>query len=381
MDTLKLSGNMIEIPTNKSLQSKVDLPDYANDSKASNYINHNHSSSTKTLQKAILSQANNTTFNSFCSISGIGFVVETAIELKDLTPSVCLPLSSLLTLAKTSSRESLYKLPMNVLAGLVLTVFTNKDLLRTKDTNTLLTNSILATAGRTNLVESVILYNLVIANGIDSDTLPKLDITLATHNEGIANFEQPLAEYISNLSYCITEQTASEAQRRETLRREREEQAIQARQKQEARKNKSLDSTYEAKRKLAYSALKDATIDLYHLKFKKLVDVINLLVSKTGSSVKEEIKAKVIVRLDEILASVNHDNNKDLVANIYTIKDFVKLSMSERVINKVDSSLERARDIKTEDELQSTNKKLTLKEKLALAKERLNATANKEGTV
>ena len=375
MDTLKLSGRMIEINTNKNLDSKVDLPDYANDSKATSYINKN-TTNKGSIEKAIISHASSLQANAYCAVSGIGFTLSLPSELHAVVPSVVIPSKSILSLANGSSRDTLYKLPLNILAGIVLTAFSNKDLLRSKDSNAFLTNSILCTAGKSNLVESIVLYNLIVANGIDSDTLPKMDITLATHYEGIANFEQPLSEYLSNLTECITEQTESEAQRRSRAKLEREEQAIQARQKQEARKNKSLDSTYETKRKLAYSALKDATIDLIYLKAKRLVEVTTIIVAKNGSATKEEIKTKVLTKFDEILSTINHENNADLVSNIYIIKDFVKLSLADRITNKVDSTLERASDVRTTDELTSTNKNLSLKEKLALAKARL---AEKEG--
>lgn len=367
MDTLKLSLSNIEIPINSHLQSKVDLPDYANDSKANAHITKNVNSKALSLEKAIL-QAAPKVHNTFCSHSGIGFTLSIPSELQGLQPSVCLPVPSLLSMASKATREYLYSLPLNILAGITLTALSSRSLLRSTDTNSLLSNSILCTAGKANLVESVMLYNLIVSNGIDSDTLPKLDITLATHYEGIANFEQPLSLYLESLAVCVEEQTASEATKRDRIRKEREEQAIMQRQRQEERKNKTLDSTYEVKRKAAYSALKDSTIDLYFLNYKKLVEVMTILVGKNGKAMKQEIKEKVLLRLNEILEKHNSAENKDLVSNVYAIKDFVTLSLTERVNKQVDSLLERASDLKTTNELNSTNKTLTLKEKLAIKK-------------
>jgi hypothetical protein len=358
-----------EMKNNNNLYSKVDLPDYANDTKAESYINKNLNSSNKSLEATLLNTTKEIKANSFCSISGIGLDIIKHKELSLCSIKVEIDSSSLISLSSSASREFLYSLSLNTLAGIVLTTYTSKNLLRSTDNNALLSNTILSSAGKANLVESIILYNLISFSNIDTDTLPKLDITLATHYEGITSFEQPLSSYLSILKTSIEEQTLSEEQKRIQLRREREELAILARQKAESKKNKNLESTYEIKRKLASNALKDSMIDLYYLNYKKLSEVLTILVSRNGSSMKIELKEKVLLRLNEIISKYSKEDsseNKDLLKNIATIKDFVILSLTERVNKIVESNLERVSELSS-----NNNTKLSLKERIALAKSKI----------
>lgn len=351
-----------------------------NDTKAQQHIASNSTTTKADLLKTIANTTTISTVNSknnaICSISGLTLQIQDTPFLNLLNNNeiieVKIPLSTFFSVLALSE-EKQFALNTDILSATVTALFTSIELLHSANTSKGMDTLILQTVGKFHLVQALKIFSLIKSNAVDVATLPRLDISYITHSTLISSFEQPFANYLSLIEEALQSEISYQSNKKvEDIVRKQRLQQMQL-DNLKKKEHTTLDSQYEVARKTAHKALKEASIDLLFLNYKKLTTIlITAISSKNGAELmSKDIKDKIVVRLNEIIEKVDDAN---LISQLRIIKDFIVLANSQKVINRVGSAIERASDLHTTS-LQKNNA-LSLKDRLLAMQNKNNSTTN-----
>lgn len=318
-----------------------------NDTKAEQHSKNNafntNVSLITALEKQNIKGINTTEHAVVCTLSGYATFISLPAFVDDSTLlNFSMPLSVFTNIAKQKDTV-LYTLPVALLSATITALYHNIDMVRSVNPSRGMDSMMLSTVGIYHLVQAIKLYRVIKTNAIDVDTLPKLDISYETHNNGIYTMEQPLTNYLTLLENELQSAIHYIANKAIEDRARKLQLEALALEKRNSKQNKQVETQYEEKRRLAVKALKEASIDLVYMNYKKLTSVLTTAVAtKNGAELmSKEVKNKILERLDEVLTK-----SKDSSFNneINTIKAFIILANSDKVESRKDSALERASD-------------------------------------